>query len=256
MREVRFSAGTPAGGPVANSWGGWPAATGLQPYVRLRVCIEGDPDPETGYICNIAQLDQLLRSRVIPIFNGKDAGGCPPERLLQTVARELAPHAPPAAGWAWWELWTTPFMRYRLAAGGSDMIELTQSFEFSAAHRLHCRSLSDEQNRAIFGKCNNPSGHGHNYQLEVTITAAASDPSGRVLPIAEFERIVRERVIDRFDHKHLNEDCPEFAATNPSVENITRVAWSLLEGRFAPARLARLRVWETPKTCAELSAEH
>ncbi|MBP7936663.1 MAG: 6-carboxytetrahydropterin synthase [Phycisphaerae bacterium] len=131
------------------------------------------------------------------------------------------------------------------------MVDIQQSFEFSAAHRLHCATMSDEENRRVFGKCNNPNGHGHNYGLEVMVTGEPDPSTGVLLPIESLEDIVKQRVIDRLDHKHLNRDCPEFAAVNPSVENIARTIWGLLEGRMGPARLKRVRVWETPKTCAE-----
>lgn len=133
------------------------------------------------------------------------------------------------------------------------MIELTQSFEFSAAHRLHVAALSDAENQSTFGKCNNPRGHGHNYQVDITIAGRPDPASGCVLPLPQFEALVKQHVIDRLDHKHLNEDTTEFAGVNPTVENIARVIWGLLAGRVAPARLARVRVWETPKTYADYS---
>lgn len=131
------------------------------------------------------------------------------------------------------------------------MVELTQCFEFSASHRLHVPHLSEEENRRVFGKCNNPGGHGHNYQVEVTVAGDVSPKTGAVLPLPEFESIVKREVIDRFDHKHLNTDTLEFAELNPSVENIARRVWELLEGKVSPAKLRRVRVWETAKTYAE-----
>ena len=86
----------------------------------------------------------------------------------------------------------------------------------------------------------------------------AGDPdpdTGEIADHRAFQRTVKEQVIDRFDHKHLNADCPEFAELNPTVENITRVIWDLLDGRFAPARLRTVRVYETPKTYAEFSGQ-
>ena len=132
------------------------------------------------------------------------------------------------------------------------MVSVTQAFEFSAAHRLYCRELSDDENREIFGKCANPNGHGHNYILEVTVAGVPDSTTGTVIRVHEFDALVKEIVIDRFDHKHLNLDCPEFAKLNPSVENITTVIWKLLDRRFKSARLAKVRVWETPKTYAEI----
>ena len=131
------------------------------------------------------------------------------------------------------------------------MVEITQSFEFSAAHRLHVPAFSDERNREVFGKCNNPSGHGHNYVVEVSIAGRPDPHSGCILPLPQFEAIVRQHVIDVLDHKHLNADTAEFANVNPSVENIAIVVWNLLRDRLSPATLSCVRVWETPRTCAE-----
>ena len=131
------------------------------------------------------------------------------------------------------------------------MMRLTQSFEFSAAHRLFCAELSDAENRRLFGKCSNPNGHGHNYVLEVTVCGTHGSDKGTVTDIGHIDRVVLERVIEPFDHKNLNLECPEFAQLNPSVENIARVIWDRLNGAFTGCRLASVRVWETPKTCAE-----
>ncbi|RIK62987.1 MAG: 6-pyruvoyl tetrahydrobiopterin synthase [Planctomycetota bacterium] len=131
---------------------------------------------------------------------------------------------------------------------------MTQCFEFSASHRLHVPGLSDEENRRVFGKCNNPNGHGHNYQVEVTVAGPVDARTGSVLPLPAFESLVKREVIDRLDHKHLNSDTEEFARLNPSVENIARVIWEILEPQMSPARLRRVRVWETAKTYAEYTS--
>ena len=129
------------------------------------------------------------------------------------------------------------------------MIRLSQMFEFSAAHRLHNPSLDDESNRRMFGKCNNPHGHGHNYQVQVTLKGEVDD-NGLLIDLPEFERIVAQTLIQRFDHKHLNLECEEFRSLIPSVENIARVSYELLKPRFSDhrAKLASVTVWETPKT--------
>ena len=135
------------------------------------------------------------------------------------------------------------------------MIKVTQSFEFSAAHRLHCEGLSDEENRRLFGKCSNPSGHGHNYVLEVTVEGEPDKDTGRVASLPDLQRTVDECVIHPFDHKNLNMEVTDFRSLNPSVENIARVIWNRLHAELAPAILSRVRVWETPKTYAEYRGE-
>ncbi len=259
-REVRFSVDRDWAGrvafdrPVTNSWGGWPSAVGLVPYLRLRATVAGVPDPLTGYLCNIALLDGLLREHAIPHAAEQLAERgwrVSPESLLIELWQQVAPRTPAGAALVALELLTTPLVRYAREREMPDMILFTQQFEFSAAHRLHCAALSDDENRRTFGKCNNPSGHGHNYLLDVTIRGVPDARSGGVLPLPRFEQIVRERVIDVLDHKHLNVDVAEFRALNPSVENIVRVIWSQLDGRFDPASLHRVRLYETPKTWAE-----
>ncbi len=135
------------------------------------------------------------------------------------------------------------------------MIRMAQRFEFSAAHRLHNPSLSAEKNRELFGKCNNPNGHGHNYELEVTICGPIG-ADGRIIPLQKLHDIINRRVIDRMDHRHLNVELPEFAEVNPTVENIAAVIFDSLAGEFtAPVRLARVRLWETPKTSCTINAD-
>ena len=259
-REVRFSVDRDWAGhveftrPISNSWGGWPSAVGIVPYLKLRATVAGEPDPVTGYLCNIAILDDLLRRHAIPYAAAalrEHGWRMPAEHLLEHIWARVVPETPVGATLVELELRATPGLGYGIQQESPGMILLTQQFEFSAAHRLHCPQLSDEQNRRTFGKCNNPQGHGHNYLLEVTVAGPPDAATGAVLPLPEFEQIVKEQVIDRLDHKHLNADTPEFRGVNPSVENIARIIWGLLADHVSPAKLHRVRVWETAKTCAE-----
>jgi 6-pyruvoyltetrahydropterin/6-carboxytetrahydropterin synthase len=131
------------------------------------------------------------------------------------------------------------------------MVQLTRSFEFSAAHRLYCANLSDEENHRLFGKCSNPHGHGHNYVVEVTVGGTPDAVSGTIVDMPAFDRTVQETVIVPFDHKNLNVECPEFSDLNPSVENIARVIFQRLESALDRGTLLNIRVWETPKTYAD-----
>jgi 6-pyruvoyltetrahydropterin/6-carboxytetrahydropterin synthase len=133
---------------------------------------------------------------------------------------------------------------------------LSERFEFAAAHRLHCQQLTDEQNRSIFGKCNSPNGHGHNYRVEVSVRV----PIEQTVPsftLRHLEEIVATTVIDRFDHKHLNVDTQEFATVNPSVENIAAACHALLVAPIQErgGELVRVTVWETEKTSATYPAD-
>jgi 6-pyruvoyltetrahydropterin/6-carboxytetrahydropterin synthase len=125
------------------------------------------------------------------------------------------------------------------------MIYFGEKFEFAAMHRLWNDELSDERNFALFGKCANPTGHGHNYVIEVTIeiTADRSD-----FCIGDFEKIVDDEFIKHVDHKNLNVDVSGLSSVNPTVENIASFAWDRLVGKFSRAKLHCVTVWETDKT--------
>ena len=105
----------------------------------------------------------------------------------------------------------------------SGEISITRVVGFSAAHRYHSDRLSDEENRHVFGKCNRPHGHGHNYRLEVTVSGAVDPVTGMVMNLADLDRILREVVVDRLDHSFLNHDIEHFATVVPTCENI--VLW-------------------------------
>jgi 6-pyruvoyltetrahydropterin/6-carboxytetrahydropterin synthase len=152
------------------------------------------------------------------------------------------------------ELALSPYLKVAAHHEELPMVRLSQQFEFSAAHRLHTATLSEAENIEIFGRCNNPNGHGHNYELEVVVAGVPDTQTGVVIPLEELQRIVNQRIIDPFDHKHLNLDCAEFRDLNPTVENIARVLYGRLKGHIpAPAKLVSVRVWETPKTMCEYS---
>lgn len=259
-REVRFSVDRDWAGrieftrPITNSWAGWPSAVGLVPYLRLRLTVAGEPDSHTGYLCNIHTLDELIRREAIPRAASElhcRGWHLSAEQLLVAVWRHVRAHTPPPATAQRMELLVTPFLRYAVTREHATMVTLTQQFEFSAAHRLHVSSFSDEENRQIFGKCNNLHGHGHNYIVEVTVAGEPDPQTGAVLPLPEFEQIVATHVIEPLDHTHLNRQVAAFERCNPTVENIARVVWDLLADRVCPARLSNVRVYETQKTWAD-----
>ena len=149
------------------------------------------------------------------------------------------------------QLATSPFLHFAINSAEPKMICLTQQFEFSASHRLHCGELSADENQNLFGKCNNPNGHGHNYVVEVTVARQIDDRSDQVIHLGEFETKVKRLVVDRLDHKHLNEDVDYFNDVIPSVENIAIAIWNWLDGELGATSLECVRVYETPKTWAE-----
>jgi 6-pyruvoyltetrahydropterin/6-carboxytetrahydropterin synthase len=124
----------------------------------------------------------------------------------------------------------------------------------SASHRLHTESLTAEENRAAFGKCNNPHGHGHNYVVEVLVGGDVDRETGMVVNLSVLDEAVRGRVMERFDHTNLNLD-PLFQKQVPTTENLCRAVFDLLDGSVEPAELVRVRVEETENNFFEYSGQ-
>jgi len=137
---------------------------------------------------------------------------------------------------------------------------LGRRYRFSAAHRLHTPLLSDEENRAIYGKCNYPYGHGHNFVLEIVISGELPPVTGRLLPLAALDGFVREVILSRFDHVNLNTQVGEFSALSPTTENLSRVVLRRLESAWPHwfggrgVKLEKVRIWETGRNIFEESA--
>ncbi len=130
-------------------------------------------------------------------------------------------------------------------------IYLTRRYRFAAAHRLHNERLSDEENARLYGKCNNPHGHGHNYTLEVTVAGPLDPRTGMVMNLADLDGSVEQEVLERFDHVHLNLDVESFRSRVPTTENLCREVFALLRPRIegkngaGEVKLARVRLEET-----------
>ena len=133
-------------------------------------------------------------------------------------------------------------------------ISLTRRYHFAASHRLHSTALSMAENERIYGKCNSPYGHGHNYGVEVTITGLVNPETGMIANLGDLDPFVQREVIDAFDYKYLNEDVPEFQTTVPTTENVCREIYRRLAG-FPAAKLERIRIEETSKNSFEYSGE-
>jgi 6-pyruvoyltetrahydropterin/6-carboxytetrahydropterin synthase len=129
-------------------------------------------------------------------------------------------------------------------------LTVTRRVHFNAAHRLHNPALSDAENRSVFGLCNNPNYHGHNYELDISVEGEVDPRTGYVVDLGVVKRIAEETVVTALDHKNLNLDVPEFRDLNPTAENIAVVIWRLLEERL-PGRLVKVVLWETPRNCVE-----
>lgn len=130
---------------------------------------------------------------------------------------------------------------------GLPQVELSRRYRFSASHRLHVNAFSGERNQELFGKCNNPFGHGHNYTIQVTLQGRVSQDTGMVVNLADLDGFVREQVLERFDCVNLNDE-PAFRDCVPSTENLAKLLWRVMEpfaAEHAPVRLLRIRVEET-----------
>lgn len=232
----------------------------------LRVTLGGQLDPRTGMVINIKELDRILKEissefdhKFInldhPAFHHRvptteNLASYMRDRIEETLRAEHKPYHLSRL-----TLYEEPTLWADVLPGeGRTMASLTKTFGFSAAHRLHSADLSDEENQAVFGKCNNPHGHGHNYELEVTVQGEIDPSTGMIMDLGILMQTVQDEIIERFDHKHLNQDTVEFRTLNPTGENIVKVIWQLLKPQLG-AKLTRIGLWETPKNFFEYYGE-
>jgi 6-pyruvoyltetrahydropterin/6-carboxytetrahydropterin synthase len=133
-------------------------------------------------------------------------------------------------------------------------ISLTRRYRFAASHRLHLPALSETENERIYGKCNSPYGHGHNYSVEVTISGPVDPDTGMIANLGDLDPFVQREVIEVFDYQYLNEDVAEFRTVVPTTENVCRDIYRRL-AKFPAAQLERVRIEETSKNSFEYSGE-
>lgn len=259
-RRVRMTVNPPDAPSMpdgSHGYAGVPTPVGLGAHYEFAVSVGGTPDARTGYVLDIKVIDDAARAALFPALVRASSEGCDrgnPGRWLPAAALALRAILPSLR---LVQLRLSPFLSYEVAMSTPNSVVIRQRFDFAAAHRLHVPELSAEENRQLFGKCNNPRGHGHNYQFEPAIAVAAGSP----IAVGAIEDACKRVLLDRFDHKHLNEDCAEFdvsrGGVNPSVENIARVFFGLLKpevGKIGGAVLASITVWETDRTSATYPA--
>ena len=133
----------------------------------------------------------------------------------------------------------------------APQVLVTRRLHFSAAHRVHNPALSDEENRRIYGKCNNPNWHGHNYILDVSVRGALDEKTGYVMDLSRVKEIAHAHVIDKVDHRNLNLEVDFLAGVIPTTENFVVAIWRVLEPALRPATLTRLVLWETVNNYVE-----
>ena len=226
----------------------------------LDLTVEGVIEPVTGMVVNIKRIDDILRDRIVRVFDQKSINDEVP------YFKEVAPSLENLMSFIWQQLSPTGVLPTECTLVGMRLEEmptlygelenktmtLTRSYEFAASHRLDSPMLSADENVALFGKCNNAAGHGHNYILEVTIEGDPEPRTGMIADLGVLDQAVNAEVVDRYDHKNLNEDLPEFAGRMTTSEIVAQEIFGRLEGKL-PAKLNRIRLWETARNMFEVS---
>ena len=255
IRQVRFSVN-----PFLveecqgyNSYASKPAGEGLSIFIELSVEGTGPVDPATGFVVNVSEIDRNVREFAVPIFakrirqrfrQAKHIGLSEIVELLSSVWDRLAGRFG-IAKLSELALKLNPFRKIIISTRDLNMTFFCEKFEFAAMHKLWNDELTEQHNLEVFGKCANPTGHGHNYIVEVTLQMS---PDRNDFRFDNFEKIVHDGLIKLLDHKNLNADLEHFKKTNPTVENIAAFSWNQLAGKFDNAKLHRVTIWETDRT--------
>lgn len=223
----------------------------------LDVTTQGVLDPDNGMVVNIKTIDDVLKRDIVSEFDQRSINDEIPHfatvpSSLENIARYIwsrLTNLPPEAQLTGLRLEEMPTLWVELT---KEHMTLTRTYEFAASHRLHNPRLSDAENDEQYGKCNNAAGHGHNYILEVTLTGEPDPETGFICDLAKLDEEVNERVVDRYDHRNLNVDLPEFANRMTTSEIVVQEIWDRLDGHL-PATLYRVRLHETARNIFEVS---
>jgi 6-pyruvoyltetrahydropterin/6-carboxytetrahydropterin synthase len=270
-RRVTFSAGHRYGYARLSDeenrllFGPWASRYNHGHNYVLDVEVEGSVDPETGMVVNIKRVDDVLKAGILKkldlkslndeVFEGSEE---------QPYFADRSPCLENLLPFLWRNLDRLPseckLTRLRLQEmpgfyGEIDShmnVTLTRTYEFAASHRLHAESLSPRRNLELYGKCNNPAGHGHNYVLEVTVGGTPNPETGFLCDLDALDETVHRLVVDRYDHKNLDVDVPELRGTITTSENVACAIFRALDGHL-PAELRRIRLWETARNLFEVS---
>ncbi len=254
-RTVRFSINPDGSDAGSNGDGGVPAPAGLARWYELEITCQGHPDPSSGYLVNIKAIDRAVRDRAIPLIRAAcaDSPTADPASLLSALAEGVQRDLTPRVISVRWNV--TPTQALEFMVQQPDRVFVRQRFDLACAHRLHNPELSDADNRALYGKCNNPKGHGHNYRVEPCFSVPTPRNKRPALSAAQLEALVDRAIVEPYDHTHLNDDTEAFAAATgvvPSVENIARVFFEALAPAVREAsndaELVSITVWETDRT--------
>jgi len=226
----------------------------------LAVTVAGRVDPLSGMIVNIKDIDEVLQRHIVARFDQKSLNDETPEfsqnppsveNILLQIWHLLDCRLPAEVHLFALRLEETP-----LLYGEMDIAHpptLTRIYEFAASHRLHVADLSEEENLRLFGKCNNAAGHGHNYVLEVTVEGKLDPRTGMSVDLESLDATVEGEVLQRYDHKNLNVDVPEFQSKTTTSEVVALEIFNRLQAKV-PGVLKRIRLHETARNAFEVSA--
>lgn len=226
----------------------------------LSVTATGKVELSTGMVVNIKLIDDFLKQSIVSSFEQKSINDevdwfksrVPCLENLLCYFAEVLRDLPGNCHLSHLKLEETPnlFGEWNLE---QNMISITRTYEFAAAHRLSVDGISEEENRQLFGKCHNPNGHGHNYVLEVTVSGDRDQETGFIVDIDLLDNVVNKEILARYDHMNLDKDVPELAGLNTTSENVALAIFDRLLG-LVPAKLTRIRLAETARNIFEVTA--
>lgn len=254
-----------------------PGETGRGHDYIVEMTVGGEIDPKTGMVINIKDVDAALKAQVVGPLHGRLLddevpllrGLLPtPENIVRALWDPCGSALPVLGRLTRLTLWPNATLKAELSQMPLEeetlpmkpLLTVTRTYDFSASHRLHSEALSDSENAEIFGKCNWENGHGHNYEIEVTLAGSPDPRIGQLWDGGCLDKIVSEEVLLPYDHKHLNYDTADFRSLNPTSENLTKVIWDNLLRRLSAedlgeVRLYRVAVRETPRNYFEYFGE-
>ena len=228
------------------------------------VSVAGPMDPETGMVVNLKDLKEVLHEEIVVPMDHKNLNHQIPffqthiptlENIAHYIWSRLTPRMTPY-GIQLTRLQVVEnddlYVEYEGTPEALPMLYLTRRYDFCASHRLYNPAFSDEKNWEVFRECNNPNGHGHNYELEVTIAGTPDPQTGMVIDLVALDTLLQKHLIQKVDHKHLNLDVDFLHEVIPTAENIVYAFWQELAPAMPqPARLHRLRLLESKNNSAE-----
>ncbi len=261
-RQVRFSVDPFAAEceEGANSYSSKPFGEGLCYFFGLWVELVGEIDPGTGFVLNVVEIDRIVRGCVVGEFvdevrgrslEGKSIGLSELGGLIRR-SYELLEGKFYRAKVSGLKLELSPYRSISIQSENLEMLYYTEKFEFAAMHTLWNDEFSEAKNYEVFGKCANPTGHGHNYLIDVTV---CKDEGEGAIDVGQVQRLVDSEFLELVDHRNLNVDVEDFSVMIPTVENISGLAWRRLEGKFSGCRLTEITVWENDRTSCTYRGE-